>query len=123
MYKWYTVNSIPQQERIMHKFVAIALAVSVTLPAQVSMASYGVDQRVVHVVAAQAGVSTECLSSIMSISHVEEIGERTFECTDAEWRNLTRNCTEPSPTTLRCAVGKYQVTFSSRGDIVWVKER
>lgn len=109
----------------MYKSIAIALAVSVTLPAHadVSLASYGFDQRMVHVVAAQAGVSTECLSSIMSVRHVEEIDDRAPECTDAEWSRLTRDCTEPSPTTLRCAVGKYHVTFSSSGDIVWVKER
>lgn len=114
----------------MHKSIAIALAVwsalfSTTLPAYAADPQLvsGIDRHVIRAMARE-GVSTECLSSIMSISHVEEIGERTFQCTDAEWRTLTRNCTEPSPTTLRCAVGRYQVTFSSHGDIIWgVKER
>ncbi len=71
-------------------------------------------------VSKQFGVRVSCLTSFIELDE-----DTTPNCTKKETKILLANCTEPSPTTLRCTSKnrKVRLTFSSGGKVIWIAEK
>lgn len=71
-------------------------------------------------VSTEFGVRLSCLTSLVELEE-----DSTSSCTKTEMKVLLMNCSEPSPTTLRCVNrnGRIRITFSSDGRMIWIAKK
>ncbi len=97
----------------MYKIICVVLF---SLLSSSTVVAGGHIQQPAQTVAQTTGVSVGCAQALLSTSWDES---KDAACSQHEMQTLIFRCTEPSPTTLRCAPVKgMQITFSARGRII-----